>query len=458
MYGSNPSSPNNNKIYGLAEKDPSLIIDFDADYNVQVSNNRVSAWTDRIKGITVLAPSLVTRPSFGPGYDGNNFVTFDQNTYLRFKGRITELEDISEFTLVMVCSGIGLGNYSTSDRCGFQYGVETGSSILLGLLSTASTVSLYNINGYMRNRLATNYQVAGADLGSQIAIITMVYNGKNSNDDRIKISMNGGTEFIPTTVNTIRTTTFKPLANEKCSLLIGAGFAGGDPSPNGWSGKISKIQIYKRALSRHNLLDVIDQIKSEKRLRYKRQIMCMGDSRTAGTAHTSTASWPEQLQNSLGSAFAVYNCGLDGDTIANALTVESNRVISTLDTFQKQIVIVWYGFNDHALSAASAATIYANLLTYCQDLKTASPNFVVIICTELPTTDATWNTKRATINASIAAELSPPWDYICDLAANTTIGDDADASNVTYYSDGVHPTFAGDEIISSIAYNIVNVL
>ena len=63
--------------------------------------------------------------------------------------------------------------------------------------------------------------------------------------------------------------------------------------------------------------------------------------------------------------------------------------------------------------------------------------------TILPTTTAAYNTERAIVNTSIRANWQDYADALMDFAFDDLIGDDADASNATYYGDGVHPTDAG---------------
>ena len=53
------------------------------------------------------------------------------------------------------------------------------------------------------------------------------------------------------------------------------------------------------------------------------------------------------------------------------------------------------------------------------------------------------NADRASYNTWLAGQVGVTIDAVADHASNTSIGDDGDNLDTTYYSDGVHLTAAG---------------
>lgn len=71
----------------------------------------------------------------------------------------------------------------------------------------------------------------------------------------------------------------------------------------------------------------------------------------------------------------------------------------------------------------------------------------VVACTVLPDAfDAVQNSRRVTVNAALKAAMGTEFDALADFDA-TIMGDDATASDTTYFSDGIHMTDAGHNII-----------
>jgi hypothetical protein len=101
----------------------------------------------------------------------------------------------------------------------------------------------------------------------------------------------------------------------------------------------------------------------------------------------------------------------------------------------------------------SAATTLSRLWTYCDALRTAGFRVQVASC--LPRSDAAapgdFNTKRATLNASIVSEWASHANALCDIAADARVGDDGDSDVTTYYdADKVHLNVAGHRDVMSV--------
>lgn len=127
------------------------------------------------------------------------------------------------------------------------------------------------------------------------------------------------------------------------------------------------------------------------------------------------------------------------------------------------VCVVWEGTN-HLGAGATAVATYNALVAFCAARK--AEGWQVIIMSILPRTDAAkpanFDANRATINGNFRTDFDAATsdayafgpavgttyaDLLCDVAADTLIGEDGDSDNTTYYSDKLHMTTAGYNII-----------
>ena len=130
----------------------------------------------------------------------------------------------------------------------------------------------------------------------------------------------------------------------------------------------------------------------------------------------------------------------------------------------KNIHILQAGSNDLATGTGKAAQLITDYQTMTSRIKTDDPYAQVLICTLLPRNAsfsggqnaAGFESDRGTVNASVVANYAA-WgaDGVVDFAANTTIGDAADADNTTYYGDKIHPTAAAHAIMARILVSAI---
>jgi hypothetical protein len=107
------------------------------------------------------------------------------------------------------------------------------------------------------------------------------------------------------------------------------------------------------------------------------------------------------------------------------------------------VVCHYAGGNDSGIG--TAAQIYAQLEGLVDDLHALGPNVKVVLGTYLPRTSFN-DTVRGDVNDLIVANTAGA-DAVADWAADTTIGDDGDNANTTYYnSDGIHLLDAGTTV------------
>ncbi len=179
---------------------------------------------------------------------------------------------------------------------------------------------------------------------------------------------------------------------------------------------------------------------------------------------SQTTSWPFVLQPNLSPSAYMGISAIGGATLAS-MTARGPTLDADLPTLgsRKAILTVLIGANDlqsypGGTDAIAAASYFTDLQTYCAARRAAG--WKVVICTILPrSTPANHNTRRALVNASIISTgVGTYWDKIADFGGDATMGLDANASNVTWYTDGIHPTVAGYAILEALARTQINAL
>lgn len=140
------------------------------------------------------------------------------------------------------------------------------------------------------------------------------------------------------------------------------------------------------------------------------------------------------------------NLAINGSDIAD-LEARAATVDSFYDASRgtNNILSVFIGAND-VVASGDTNQIFADLKSYCEDRRAVG--WKIVLGTILPN-DFAAQVRRNTINAMIRNDPSF-YDALADFAANTTIGEDGDEDNLTYYSDGVHLTAAGQGILVPI--------
>ena len=101
-------------------------------------------------------------------------------------------------------------------------------------------------------------------------------------------------------------------------------------------------------------------------------IICFGDSITAGSEFPVAARWTSLLQNKLDTAkagvFTVHNKGIGGDTTANGF----DRLGSDVLTLLPGVVLIQFGFNDANINSfseqprVSLAEFERNIREFCR--------------------------------------------------------------------------------------------
>lgn len=257
------------------------------------------------------------------------------------------------------------------------------------------------------------------------------------------------------------------IADLMCGWAGGASFT----SKHGINGML----LYGRALTVAEMASTSEYLKSRARsvglTAGVNNFLCAeGDSITVGHV-TTNGGYPHLFAPVSSPLVKGANHAIGGATLqiraAGANSLYGRRAINAAmipgnKRGRKYCFTFMIGHNDFVLDAiylASPSTFVADLGTFAQAMKSDGWDRVAI-GTILPSTLTGFNTWRNTVNALI----TPTWaaangvDAIFDFAANATIGPDAAASNLTYYSDGTHPTDAGQAILETIYAAKINAI
>jgi hypothetical protein len=102
----------------------------------------------------------------------------------------------------------------------------------------------------------------------------------------------------------------------------------------------------------------------------------------------------------------------------------------------------------------SGATVYSDMYTYSDNARTYGID-LVIACTITPNTgnSGAQETQRLDANSRIIADASNKFDYSVAMAEDTDLDD---ASNTTYYYDGIHFTTLGATRAAAVVQTTLN--
>ena len=144
---------------------------------------------------------------------------------------------------------------------------------------------------------------------------------------------------------------------------------------------------------------------------------------------------------------------------APSLENRASTVDGLMQVGAHNVLIVMTG-ND-MLGAGTASDETTRLASYLDDRAVAAVTggyiLTRIVLSTLPRTTGGFNAKRNTANATKATWVGSHCEIFVNLD-NCGIGQDADASNASYYADGVHPTDAGNALILAAVKPVIDAL
>lgn len=177
-----------------------------------------------------------------------------------------------------------------------------------------------------------------------------------------------------------------------------------------------------------------------------------GDSLTAGAQGSTVPRYPmpSRVMDSRTSTEYFHNWGISGQTLAIMVTNRATNVDPLRDVVRsKNVLVVWGGTNDISLAAATGLDVYNSLVTYCTAAKAAGWDKIVVLTCLPREAVANVETQRLDFNSRVRAAVSPAWDYIADVGADSTIGVAGAQDNTTYYqTDKIHMTGVGYDIVA----------
>ncbi len=235
------------------------------------------------------------------------------------------------------------------------------------------------------------------------------------------------------------------------TVAVGANYSGS----GGFIGcDVGELLIFQGALSAEDQLKVQQYLES-RWLDYTRIYACDGDSLTEGYGLPATDNYPYQLWERLGSnaAYRLVNDGVAYDTLANMVSAAASNIDTLyIADYTKKICFIWGGTNDIA-AGANDATVYDNLVAYCQARRAIG--WKVVVLTMLPRIDfsAPKEAYRIAFNAAVRTNWASFADAIVDVGGDSRIGDPGDYADTTYYEPtGVHLNKTGYGVVADLAY------
>lgn len=192
-------------------------------------------------------------------------------------------------------------------------------------------------------------------------------------------------------------------------------------------------------------------------------LMFEGDSLTygfnasSGSGTTGGTTYPGRVMAALGGSYTSVNSGVAGQTI-NQMDTDAVNVDKFIDRLATgNVCCFWGGTNDLAAGTA-LATVESRYQTYCADRQ--AYGWTVVAFTMMDRIDFTsgQRTDHDTFNTWLRANYTTFADALVDVAAAAQLSPAGSGANPTYYSDGVHLTDAGYQVVADLAYAAVQPL
>jgi lysophospholipase L1-like esterase len=254
---------------------------------------------------------------------------------------------------------------------------------------------------------------------------------------------------MPKALSTFEIFVLRPNAN--CA----AGNLASDRGALFFKGSICEVILGSEELSELDESLVVNYLKTKWNRSVLPLVVLDGDSITAPNqggwadgAVSGAASWGAQISPLLTAsefgAFDLINVAKGGQKTTDILADVNTEVVSLFSaTRPRKCACVMIGTND-VLTGVSAATAYANIVSYCAALKSAGAE-KVLLATVIP--NGSNESIRNALNASILAG-DDSYDLVVELAADDRLNDHTD---LTYYqSDGIHLNVTGEGVVAEL--------
>jgi lysophospholipase L1-like esterase len=167
------------------------------------------------------------------------------------------------------------------------------------------------------------------------------------------------------------------------------------------------------------------------------------------------AEYPDmvaQLLDTASYSAETVSIAVSGQTTADMLRDAMEEADGLYDPARPGVIVVWEGTND-LYFGASPNDAYEHLATYCRDRK--DHGWRVVLLTLLPRSKTgtrgmppTFETDRQNINARLRVAWPGVADVLVDVGADPIIGLAGQETDPLYYSDRLHLTAAGNQIVA----------
>ena len=180
---------------------------------------------------------------------------------------------------------------------------------------------------------------------------------------------------------------------------------------------------------------------------------CMGYGYATMTAGKIAVDWPGQYQ--------VINKGISGNRIVDVYARIKKDIINLNHSYMSILIgvnDVWHEFGErNGVDAVKFERVFDWLIT---ELKEALPELKILILEPFvlkgPATEHVWEgfSSEVSLRAAACKRLAEKHDLIFVPLQEKLEALAAATSNTYVLGDGVHPTYAGHELISREVYNV----
>lgn len=217
-----------------------------------------------------------------------------------------------------------------------------------------------------------------------------------------------------------------------------------------YNGRISEVLIFKRGLTTQEA-QTVNRYLANKYAMTGRQIVWDGHSQVYAPFGGLNGALNQRVQALMPSGWSSDFVGQGGQTVSYFNSLAHEKVDGGVRP-NVQNVAVLEGCENDILAHTSAATIYANYTTWCNERHTAG--YATVLSTPVPTFSGT-DTVAAGIFSDINAMLISNTSSIADAVVNLTTvpqvtGSDANLSATYFAADHVHLLDAAYQLITPL--------
>lgn len=227
-------------------------------------------------------------------------------------------------------------------------------------------------------------------------------------------------------------------------------FLGSISSTSAMQGPLREVVLFNRVISDGEVSQLEDYFSQRTATACPISLplaVCDGDSITFGFGVNTINRWTVYAETNIGhGAIRVADVATSGFQWSNMQSRSTAVVDVWYSSSRTKNICVCMGATNALISGSSAATVFSQALTYIQARKAIG--WAVIVGTCLPSVliDGAKETARVSYNALVLSNAIAEGYTVADVAA---ISEMSDPNNATYYSDGTHPTAAGQALLSN---------